>query len=83
MWDNVSAGDSSYRHMSIHLKLSGTYTTTEEYNQSNLCFLDHFGKIKSCSAIFLMEASKRASLKVTTEYYFRSKTCQNFVFLTL
>ena len=44
-----------------------------EYNQSNLCVLDHFGTFMTCSARFLLEVSEPVSLKVTTEDYFRGK----------
>ena len=45
-----------------------------EYNQSNLCVLDHFGTFMTCSATFLLEVSEPVSLKVTTEDYFRGET---------
>ena len=58
MWDNVSVGDSSYSHRLMHLKLPGNQATTAKYGQSNLCFLDQFGTLLSCSATFLPEVSE-------------------------
>ena len=54
----------------------------EKQNQSNLCFLDHYGTLMSCSATVLLEAGELVSLKVTNENYFGGKKCQNFTFLT-